>query len=187
VIVKVLAYAPGIVLRSLEERDVPIMARWRSDPRVIEFYSGRDRPLDEERVRRHYFGRSSELARSVEEYQPCIVEMEGHPVAFVQYSLLPPEEARKFGYPLTERSFGVDLLIGNPRLWGKGLGTRVIELTRDHLLEVRRAKRVVADPRVDNPESVRAFEKSGFRRVRRLPNHVVFEGVPRDCWLMEHP
>lgn len=178
-----------LTLRGAEESDIPLLARWRSDPKVLEFYSGRDRPLDEEGVRRHYFARADEPGSpaGVEEYQPCIAELAGRPVAFVQFYLLRRSDALDFGYPSSERSFGIDLFIGAPELWGKGLGTRILVLTRDFLVREKAAKRIVADPRADNFRSIRALERAGFRKVRVLPGHEVFEGVVRDCWLMEYP
>ena len=177
-----------LTLRSAEEVDIPLMARWRSDPGVIEFYSGRDRPLDEAGVRRHYFARSDEpLIGGVEEYQPCIVEVDRRPFGFVQFYRLRPTDAIEFGYPLSERTFGLDFFIGDTALWGQGLGTQLIALAVNYLVVEKHAKRVVSDPRVDNPRSVRALEKARFRKVRKLPNHETFEGSSRDCWLMEYP
>lgn len=182
----VIAQASDLLIRAAEEGDVPLLARWRSDPRVLAFYSGRDRPLDEEGVRRKYFGQGTDpSATKVEEYQACLVEQESNPVGFVQfYRLLEPELA-SFELPRDERVFGLDLFLGDPANWGHGLGTRVIGMTRDHLRGARRATRVVADPRVENPRSLRAFEKAGFRKTRFLPAHEAFEGRPCDCWLVE--
>lgn len=176
------------MLREAEESDIAQLARWRSDPRVLEFYSGRDRPLDAAGVRRHYFSRSDEpVEGGVREYQACIVERNGEPIGFVQFYLLRRKDAAEFGASGQERAFGVDLYIGAPELWSRGLGTQVLEMTRDLLVEERGASHIYADPRSDNLRSVRALEKAGFRRVRRLERHEVFEGMARDCWLMRYP
>ncbi|MDE2044775.1 MAG: GNAT family N-acetyltransferase [Thermoplasmata archaeon] len=172
-------------IRSAMEEDTRMLARWRSDPKVIQFYSGRDRPLDEEGVRRHYFGRETDPGASrVEEYQPCILEVAGRPVGFLQFYRILREDALRFGFAPEERTFGIDLFLGETDLWGQGLGARSIDLLCEFLKRERHADRVMADPRVDNPRSVRAFEKARFRKARRLEGHEVFEGVPRDCWLM---
>jgi aminoglycoside 6'-N-acetyltransferase len=175
-----------LLLRELGVSDIPVLARWRSDPRVIEFYSGRDRPLDEEGVRRHYFVREDRPAsETIEEYQACIVELRGRPVAFVQYYRLGPTEWKELGRTFEDRTFGIDYFIGEPELWNQGLGTRILCMTRDHLLSDQRAHRLVADPHIDNLRSVRALEKAGFRKIQLLKAHEVFEGIPTDCWLME--
>lgn len=180
--------AGHLTIRAAEETDIPLIARWRSDPRVIEFYSGRDRPLGEAGVRRHYFDRSDvPPAGSVHEYQPCVAEVDERPIGFVQFYRLRPADSEEFGYRLPERTFGLDLFIGDPSLWGQGFGTLLIILTVKYLATEKGVKRVVADPRADNPRSIRALEKAGFRRVRKLPAHEKFEGALQDCWLMEYP
>ena len=185
---RVLRSASGLRLRAAEMADIPLLSRWRSDPRILEFYAGRDTPLDENGIRAHYFRRRRDTATGrFYEFQPCVVELTQVPVAFVQYYRLPLQESMLFGYPPEDRTYGIDFFIGDPSLWGGGLGTRLIELTRDFLRERRGARRVVADPRTDNPRSVRALEKAGFRKVRLLPARAVHERVPRDCWLMAHP
>lgn len=179
---------PGLVLRAAEPGDIPLLARWRSDPRVLEFYAGRDRPLDERGVRERYFGRRRDPATGrFYEFRACVAENDEGPVAFLQYYRLPVADARLFGCSSGDRAFGVDLLIGPPALWGRGLGSRLLSLARDYLIETRRATRVMADPRAENRRSVRAFEKAGFRKRRLLPARAIHEGARQDCWLMEYP
>lgn len=180
--------AAGLALRDAELADVSLLARWRSDPRVLEFYGGRDKPLDPASVRSRYFlRRRDSVTGRFYEYRPCIVETDRGPVGFVQYYRLPWRESALFGYAPEERVYAVDYFIGETSLWGRGLGPRLVELVRDYLVEARSALRVVADPRVTNPRSVRSLEKAGFRKVRLLPAHEVHEGVLSDCWLMEYP
>ena len=187
-VMRILGSATGLLLRAAETTDMPLLAQWRSDAQILQFYGGRDKPLDEKAVRDHYFGRRRDPATGrFFEYRPCIVESDRGPIAFVQYYRLPVQESALFGYPPEDRTYGLDFLIGDPSLWGKGLGTRIIELTRDFLCEMRGASRVVADPRVDNPRSIRALEKARFRKVRILPARELHEGIRRDCWLVEYP
>ena len=180
--------APGLLLRAAEAPDVPLVTRWLSDPRVLAFYGGRDKTINENVVRQRYFSRRRDpITGRFYEHRACLVEVEGTPTAFVQYYRLGVSDAEFFGYPRNDRSYGFDLFIGSPEMWGRGLGPRLIELTRDYLRRKRGAVRVVVDPQVDNTRSVRAFEKAGFRRTRRLLAREIHEGVPRDCWLLEYP
>ena len=32
---------------------------------------------------------------------------------------------------------------------------------------------------------IRAYEKAGFRIIKSLPEHELYEGKMEDCWLME--
>ena len=183
---QVLRSEGGLLLRRAGASDVPVLARWRSDPRVLEFYGGRDRALNERGVRDRYFvrHRDPDTGRYYE-FQPCLVKRDARPVAFVQYYRLPKFEQGLFDDAPGDLTYAIDFFIGEPALWGQGLGTRMIGLVRDYLLEHRGARRVVADPRVDNPRSVRALEKAGFRKVRVLPGREVHEGGRRDCWFMQ--
>jgi RimJ/RimL family protein N-acetyltransferase len=44
---------------------------------------------------------------------------------------------------------------------------------------------LLLDPHQDNPRAIRAYEKAGFRILRSLPAHELFEGKMTDCFLME--
>ena len=176
-----------LLVRGAEPRDVPAMARWLSDPKVLEFYHGRDRAMDEPAVRAHYFVRRRDASSGrFYEYRACIVEMQGRPIGFVQYFRPDPNEAMALGLVGAGRTFGMDLFIGEPALWGKGLGSSLVRLMRDFLVNRRGADRIVLDPRVDNLRAIRAYEKAGFRRIRPLPKRELHEGMRCDCWLMEY-
>lgn len=189
--------APGLLLRAAERSDIPLIAHWMSDPRILKFYGGCDRPLDEEKIRQKYFRRRRDPATGrFYEYRACIVEVGKTgkpgwqcevPAAFVQYYRLPPSEVDMFGYPLYDRSYGFDLFLGEPELWGTGVGSQVVELMRDYLCHMRGAVRVVLDPRLDNPRDIHAYVKARFRKIRVLPGREVHEGSARDCQLMEYP
>ena len=58
---------------------------------------------------------------------------------------------------------GIDLLIGDHSLIGRGLGSRIIgEFVRDEVFGRLGFSVCVADPDATNQRSVRAFEKAGF-------------------------
>ena len=39
--------------------------------------------------------------------------------------------------------------------------------------------------RPENTVLIRAYEKAGFKIIKSLPEHEMFEGEKVDCWLME--
>ena len=49
----------------------------------------------------------------------------------------------------------------------------------------RPASLLLSYPNVENGRAVRCYEKSGFRKLKRLPRHELHEGVQKDCCLME--
>ncbi len=169
---------------SNDPADVALMSGWLTDPRVLEFYEGRDRPFDERLVREKYAPRA-EGGPVV----PCIIE-EGtavgawSPIGYIQFYPVGPADAPEYGLDEADGVYGLDLFLGVPEKWGKGLGTGALRLMLAHLFETRGARRVVVDPHVDNPRAIRAYEKVGFRAVKRLPAHEWYEGRMVDCWLM---
>lgn len=55
-------------LRTLEAKDANLLVKWLSDPVVLEFYEGRDRPHDSVLVMKHFY-EDQEEARCIVQYQ----------------------------------------------------------------------------------------------------------------------
>lgn len=181
-----------VVVRRMrdEEADYRLLARWLSDPRVLEYYEGRDNPHDLEKVRQKY----SPRVLALEGIVPCIIHgwLPGSPGAgvlpdplgYIQYYRLPGETFDEYGVDPGEDAFGIDLFIGLPELWGRGFGTRALRLVMAYLFDEIRTTLITIDPYLINPRAVRAYEKVGFEKVRILPGHDLHEGVMQDSWLM---
>ena len=100
---------------------------------------------------------------------------------------LVPEDAPVLLKWLTDSErqvFGMDQFLGEPGLWGKGIGRKFIRLILKHLFEDCGAEAVVLDPHADNLRAIRCYEACGFRKETFLPAHELHEGKMRDCWLM---
>ena len=158
--------------------DVALLAGWLTDARVLEWFEGRDRPLDAEAVRRRY----APEVLAAEQVQVGIVSDGGWPVGMVQWYPIDPHEYEWHDDP--DGVWGVDIVLGDPARWGRGLGTAALTLLVDHLLVTEGARHVVIDPWVGNERAIRAYEKVGFQRAKLLAEHEVHEGEARDCWLM---
>ncbi len=164
--------------------DYELMARWLTDPRVLEFVEGRDEPLPLERVRAKYGIR----VMGHDGVTPCLIGKDGRPIGYLQFYRLDdlPTDERD-AYRLDGDSGGawaIDLFIGEPDLWGEGIGTRALRATVGYLFEGRSARRVVIDPQVTNARAIRCYEKVGFQKVKFLEAHEHHEGEWRDNWLM---
>jgi aminoglycoside 6'-N-acetyltransferase len=156
-----------------EAADYAVMAKWLSDPRVLEFYEGRDNAFTLERIMEKY----SPRVLRFEGVTPCLLMLAGAPIGYIQY--YPEPEAEAPG------TFGIDQVIGEPDLWDQGIGTRAVSLLLTFLFQREGAAKVITDPRIDNLRAIRCYEKCGFRKVRILPGHELHEGSFRDSWLME--
>ena len=60
-----------------------------------------------------------------------------------------------------------------------------VKMMASHLKENMEAQRVLLDPHQDNKRAISAYEKAGFKIIKPLPKHELFEGEKVDCWLME--
>jgi aminoglycoside 6'-N-acetyltransferase len=164
-------------------RDYELMSKWLTNPRVLQFYEGRDSPLSLEQIAEKYEPRIL-VAEGV---TPCLLLLRGTAIGYLQYD--PIAEDTTVSYGLGDGNiadvYALDMFIGEPDFWGRGFGTRAVSLFLEYLFGIRDARKVVTDPHVDNVRAIRFYEKCGFQRVKILPKHELHEGVYRDCWLME--
>jgi aminoglycoside 6'-N-acetyltransferase len=159
----------GIRLMRDDDDDVACMAKWLSNPRVLEFYEGRDQPQTIQSIRQNYTPR----VLGEDGVTPCLLIISGTPIGYAQF------------YRIEEDAFGMDQFIGEPVLWNHGLGSAFVSLLLRYLFRTAGAHRVVLDPHTRNARAIRCYEKCGFRKVGLLPRHELHEGEYRDCWLME--
>jgi len=165
-----------------DDGDFAMMAAWLTDPRLLEFYEGRDNAHTLERIRREY----SPSGMAEEGVTPCLLLLRGTPIGYLQF--YPVTEEAKSSYELegdVGGVFGIDQFIGEPGLWNQGLGTRGVSLLLQYLFAARGARRVVLDPHVSNLRAIRCYERCGFRKLKVLKRHELHEGEYRDSWLME--
>lgn len=169
-----------LIVRELEIKDGPLLAKWLSDPRVLEFYEGRDNPFDLEKVNQTFYQRENGVVR-------CIVEFENVEIGYIQFYLVDDEERELYGYDeVPDRIYGMDQFIGEPEYWNRGIGTALVSSMVEYLLEQKQADRVVMDPQTWNERAIKCYEKCGFTRVKLLPKRELHEGEYRDCWLTEY-
>lgn len=168
-----------VALRPLEEADAPLLLRWLTDRRVLEYWDGPSAVFTPQRIQEDFFEDEWNASR-------CIIQYEGKDIGYVQAYQLDGEMCKEYHYPHPELlAFGIDQFIAEPGLWGQGIGRRFIRLLLG-FLEEQGAQAVVLDPHVDNPRAIRCYEACGFRKVKRLPKHEMHDGVLVDCWLMEY-
>lgn len=112
-------------MRLLPKPRPPLLTRRLSDPRVLEFYSGRDRPHDRERVREHFY---------VSDYVTrCLVELNEQAIGYLQFYPVESELKRLYGYPTNECVWGMDQFIGESDYWNRGIGTQLVLAVASYL------------------------------------------------------
>ena len=118
-------------------------------------------------------GSSSTTCQAIDGDDPTdhfLVLADGRPVAFIETYLIAdyPEWAELIG--AAEGAAGVDLLIGDEELTGKGLGTRMLAQFLDEIVFARpgTAWHCLAGRTYAVEASIRLFAKLGFRVVREF-------------------
>lgn len=170
-----------ICIRTLIDDDFPLMLKWLTDERVLEFYGGRDKKYTLESLKKHY------TEPWEDEVFRVIIEYNNVPIGYGQIYKMYDELYTDYHYPKTDEIvYGMDQFIGEPNYWSKGIGTRYIKLIFEFLKKERNANAVILDPHKNNPRAIRAYQKSGFRIIEDLPEHELHEGKKEDCYLMEY-
>ena len=95
-----------------------------------------------------------------------VIVVDGAPIGLIQSYRL--GDYPDYAAAIRERDgAGIDLLIGEPSMVGRGLGPTVIErFVTDVVFAGSDVSRCVTGPDPENTRSVRAFERAGFRWVR---------------------
>jgi aminoglycoside 6'-N-acetyltransferase len=147
-----------IEFRPLRKDDLPLVGDW----------------LEREHVRKWW---RDSLDESLAEYEKAIdgldpsehylIVLDGRPVGMIETYLISDHPEWEQIVRVGEGVAGVDLLIGEPGLTGRGLGPRVLEaFAREIVFANVEIRACVAAVDEENARSWRAFEKAGFRYVR---------------------
>lgn len=166
--------AGPITVRPWREDDLPLVAKWMSDPRVLQYFGGRDDASDEARMR-------DQFAEETLDHR-CVFAYNGQRIGYIQFC---PMERGEFGFSPQDRVWGMDLYIGEPAYWNHGIGTQLVRAGAEQLLAQGFADRVTIDPEAWNTRAVRCYEKAGFVKRMLMPRSELHEGEWRDNWLME--
>jgi aminoglycoside 6'-N-acetyltransferase len=169
-----------LTVRSLERHDKHLLVKWLSDNQVLQYYEGRNNPHDEDMVEEHFYSEGINETR-------CIIEYSHIPIGYVQFYPVSEEECDEYGYANFQCTiFGMDQFIGETKYWGQGIGKVLMKSMINFLITVKGAQKIILDPQSWNERAIKCYEKSGFIKVKLLPNHEFHEGEFKDCWLMEY-
>jgi aminoglycoside 6'-N-acetyltransferase len=142
--------------------DLRLLHEWLQRPHVRTWWSEHETYED---VVEHYLP-------AIEGREPTdhyLILLDERPIGFIQTYLVSDYLEYAALVQVGERVAGVDLLIADPELTGKGVGSEVLRaFTRDVVFTRESTIACVADPDVRNMASIRAFEKTGFSVVREF-------------------
>lgn len=170
----------GVVLtkpsiRPMIHDDIELLIAWRADRRVNEWYGGLEEATPEA------------LQADWDDEAWCergIIILDGRPVGFVQWYEADAEARAQYRLPLGPKYWGIDIFLGEPALFGQGIGTSVVRMLSNRLLTEGTADIVVIDPQQRNKRAIRSYEKAGFVYSHDLPGHETQDGITYDGVLM---
>lgn len=167
-----------ISIRPMKASDFDLVAKWLSDPRVFEFIHGK--PKDLTWVKKKYGPR---IAKK-EKINSNIIEYKNKPVGYIQYFDIKPYE-KDYEMENANDIWAIDLWIGEPNFWDKGIGSKALKLIMEHIFKDKKAKKIIIDPHIDNSRAIHVYEKVGFKKVKILKAHEAYKDIKVDAWLME--
>lgn len=169
-----------LLIREIRIDDNHLLAKWLSDPIILEYYEGGDNPFDLKKINKKFYNRQDGVNR-------CIIQFNGTPIGYIQFYELDHETKGKYGYINDQRMiFGMDQFIGESAYWNKGIGTMLVTSMVNYLITKKQADLIVMDPQVKNERALRCYEQCGFKTVKLLPKNELHEGEYRDCWLIQY-
>lgn len=151
-----------IHIRLMTNNDFGLMVKWLNDQKVLEFYE--EPPSNLDRVKNKY-GPRIEGEHYV---TPCIVEYKNNPIGYIQYYKIQEADLKKYGYPENQSIYGIDQFIGEPQLWGKGIGSDMIRMMLKYLSENKGASKIILDVKKNNSRAISSYKKCGFKQVKEL-------------------
>jgi len=174
----------GIQLREMQDdrHDYTIMAKWLSDPIILEYYEGRDNPFDLERIIEKYAPRVQKKSKVI----PCIIEYNQQAIGYIQYYPIVDDYETDGAVDFSAYSapYGIDLFIGEVSFWNQGLGTLVIQAILMYLFERNISDGVFIDPKTSNTRAIKCYEKCGFTPITVIKCREEHEGAFRDSLIM---
>jgi RimJ/RimL family protein N-acetyltransferase len=151
-----------VVLRSVEERDHPLIRSWLNDPE-IRFWLDEERPVSSEDV--------AERERAAKESgHPFVIEIEGTPIGRIEL----------FGFLRRDRRCSIRVLVGDPRARGRGYGSEAIALLAGYAFDRWDLASIEAITLATNVRAIAAMERCGFVREAVLPERSWKDGAWHD-------
>ncbi|MCH5188580.1 MAG: GNAT family N-acetyltransferase [Oscillospiraceae bacterium] len=150
------------------ERDMKLLLKWLSDPRVLRWAYGEDAPWDIEKISEHFSPKASDSTAR------CFIVHGTAEIGYIQYF---PVEEDSYKYTSREmfeaakKGYGIDIFIGEVELWDKGIGGRAVALIEEYLRGNTSAELICADPATDNPRAQRFWRKAGFTPIGLIENY----------------
>ncbi|MEO5885430.1 MAG: GNAT family protein [Candidatus Limnocylindrales bacterium] len=160
-----------VYLRPLEPGDADLVSRWYADDRVRKLIG--DPPMSDARRRQRYEDAVKEDGDRVFRFMICGLDDD-----------TPVGRADVFEIDRANGSCAFGIAIGDPALWGRGLGTDAVNAIVDFAFGELRMERVWLDTDTNNVRAQTAYGKAGFVVEGRLRHAWFQDGIYADDFRM---
>ncbi len=156
----------NVTLRPLEFDNIDTLYSWETDIELA-IWSGWTSPLSHAAFRHKYELRITEPEKDL---VMLGIEFEGQLVGYVQLAMIDDDERRA----------AVGILVGEKRMWGRGMGKTALRILLDYAFTVRNLERIYAEVYGFNQRSLRLMERVGFQKEGILRQHEIHNGARQD-------
>ncbi len=156
-------FTDGVVtLRPMTDEDLPLLAKWNSDPDVLHFSEGDVDPYTEEEV--------ASIYASLSQKADCfMISVEDREIGECRLQPIKSPFPEPLGSSTDCRR--LDIMIGEPEFWGKTYGSRAIGLLCRFSFENTSCSHLFAYGIFDyNERAKKALERNGFKIYETLPS-----------------
>jgi RimJ/RimL family protein N-acetyltransferase len=180
----VIARDGDLALRRMRDEvaDHERIVDWRNRPHVREWWDPDDPPLTLEAAIEE-FREASDPSRPTE---VAIIEVDEVAAGYLQFYPWDGEQPylEEVGIMLPVGAWGLDILIGEPSLLGRGIGSRAVRLISDHLFATAGATAVALATEAGNARAQAAYTRAGMHTVQRFLDTDVRDGQRVESILM---
>ena len=151
------------------EKDMNTLLKWLSDPQVLEWWGAEDAPWDLDKVMNE-FGENTASGSTV---VACFILLDETPIGYMQYYPI-ERDSYKFNdedtYKAVKDGYGLDMFIGEPALWGQGIGKKAVKILEKQLSDELQAGILCVDPEMENERAVHFWKSAGFIPISVIKN-----------------
>ena len=142
----------SIVLRKLEDGDLPLFKKWLYLPHVAAWYHDPLDWLEEVEKRKTAFSFLHHF----------MVAVDGNPIGFCQFYEYCHSGEGWHGDTELDGTYSIDYLIGDTDYLGKGLGKAIVRALVEKIKVLPDAKRIIVQPEPENHASCGTLLSCGF-------------------------
>ena len=146
------------------KKDMKLLLNWLTNEQVVRWVYEEGAPWGMNKIVEQFAEKTEEGGSSI----PCLIVYNKQEIGYLQYYPIEKDSYKFNSQDLFEKvaeGYGLDMFIGKPELWNKGIGTLAIGLVEEYLKNNMNVKVLCVDPITDNSRAVHFWQKVGFQPI----------------------